>query len=156
MFDIGWSELIVVGIVALVVIGPRDLPKVLRTVGQAMTKVRRMASEFQGQFQDAMREAELADLKKQAEGLMETATSVNPLDQFEKIGDDLQRAIDKPAELATTDPGAIAAEPEPTPDALGAGQMPPVAAAAPVVPPELEQPAPAAESQPRTPENKSG
>jgi sec-independent protein translocase protein TatB len=156
MFDIGWSELLVIGIVALVVIGPKDLPKVLRTVGQMMTKVRRMASEFQGQFQEAMREAELADLKKQAEGLMETATSANPLNQFEKIGEDLQQALEKPIEPATTDPGAIAAEPEPTPEQIGAGQMPPVAAAAPVVPPELEQPAVAAEPQPRTPEDKGG
>ena len=145
MFDIGWGELLVIGIVALVVIGPKDLPKVLRTVGQAMTKVRRMASEFQGTFQEAMREAELADLKKEAEKLMDTATSGNPLNQFEKIGEDLQQAIDKPATSASADPGAIAAQPEP----IGAGQMPPVAAAAPVVPPELEQqPAPAAATEP--------
>ena len=148
MFDIGWGELLVIGIVALVVIGPKDLPKVLRTMGQMMTKVRRMASEFQGQFQEAMREAELADLKKQAEGLMETATSANPLNQFEKIGEDLQQAIDKPATPAPADPGAIAAQAEP----IGAGQMPPVAAAAPVVPPELEQqPAASLESAPAEP-----
>ncbi|MGL4974182.1 MAG: Sec-independent protein translocase protein TatB, partial [Bosea sp. (in: a-proteobacteria)] len=65
MFDIAWSELMVIGAVALVVIGPKDLPKALRTVGEAVGKVRRMASEFQGQFNDAMREAELHDLKKQ-------------------------------------------------------------------------------------------
>lgn len=64
MFDIGWSELLVVGVVALVVIGPKELPGVLRTVGQMVGKVRRMAGEFQGQFQEALREAELADLKK--------------------------------------------------------------------------------------------
>lgn len=65
MFDIAWSELMLIGAVALVVIGPKDLPKALRTVGQTVGKVRRMASEFQGQFNDAMREAELHDLKKQ-------------------------------------------------------------------------------------------
>ena len=64
MFDIGWSELLVIGVVALIAIGPKELPGVLRMVGQWMGKARRMASEFQGQFQEAMREAEMADLKK--------------------------------------------------------------------------------------------
>ena len=67
MFDIAWSEMVLIGAVALVVIGPKDLPKALRTVGQTIGRVRRMASEFQGQFNEAMREAELADLKKQVE-----------------------------------------------------------------------------------------
>jgi len=61
MFDIGWGELLLIGVVALIVIGPKELPGALRTLGQWMGKLRRMASEFQGQFQEAMREAELAD-----------------------------------------------------------------------------------------------
>jgi sec-independent protein translocase protein TatB len=142
MFDIGWSELLVIGIVALVVIGPKDLPKVLRTLGQMMTKVRRMASEFQGQFQEAMREAELADLKKEAEKLMEPVTSADPLQGLEKFGDELQQAIEKPVTPAAAP--AASSEPEP----IGAGQMPPVTAAAPVVPPELEQPAPVEPASP--------
>jgi len=64
MFDIGWGEFLVIGIVALIVIGPKELPGVLRSVGQGISKIRRMASEFQGQFQEAMREAEMAELKK--------------------------------------------------------------------------------------------
>jgi len=64
MFDISWGKLVVIGVIALIVIGPKELPAVLRTVGQWMGKMRRMAAEFQGQFQDAMREAEMADLKK--------------------------------------------------------------------------------------------
>lgn len=67
MFDIAWSEFMLIGAVALVVIGPKDLPKAMRTAGQAIGKIRRMAAEFQGQFNDAMREAELHDLKKQVE-----------------------------------------------------------------------------------------
>jgi sec-independent protein translocase protein TatB len=70
MFDFSWGELIVIGAVALIVIGPKELPAVLRTVGQWTTKIRRMASEFQGQFQEAMREAEMADLKRE----LDTAT----------------------------------------------------------------------------------
>ena len=69
MFDIGWSELLVIGVVALVVIGPKELPGVLRSVGFWIGKARRMAGEFQSQFQEAMREAEVADLKKEFDEL---------------------------------------------------------------------------------------
>ena len=65
MFDFGWGEIVVIGIVALIAIGPKELPTVLRTIGQCMGKVRRMATEFQGQFQEAMREAECPTCKKQ-------------------------------------------------------------------------------------------
>ena len=78
MFDIGWSELVVIGVVALIVIGPKELPAVLRTVGQWMGKIRRMASEFQGQFQEAMREAEIADLKKQVDDRQRHARPASP------------------------------------------------------------------------------
>ncbi|HEY7231537.1 MAG TPA: Sec-independent protein translocase protein TatB [Pseudolabrys sp.] len=84
MFDIGWGELVVIGIVALIAIGPKELPTVLRTLGQYMGKVRRMASEFQGQFQEAMREAELTELKKQAEDLK---SSVSDLGNFDPLAD---------------------------------------------------------------------
>ena len=69
MFDMSWGEVMVIGAVALVVIGPKDLPKALRTVGQMTGKIRRMAAEFQGQFNEAMREAELDDVKKQIQGV---------------------------------------------------------------------------------------
>ena len=86
MFDIGWSELLVIGVVALIAIGPKELPGVLRTVGQWMGKVRRMASEFQDQFHEAMREAEMADLKKQVDEASAKATSTfnNPLETAQK------------------------------------------------------------------------
>jgi sec-independent protein translocase protein TatB len=95
MFDIGWSELVVIGIVALIFIGPKELPSLLRTLGQMMTKVRSMASEFQGQFQEAMREAELDELRKQAEKLSSevTAAASNPL---EKATGELQSLLDAP------------------------------------------------------------
>ena len=62
MFDIGWSEFVLIAVVALIAIGPKELPGVLRTVGQWMGKARKMAAEFQSQFQEAMKEAEMADL----------------------------------------------------------------------------------------------
>ena len=74
MFDIGWSELVVIAVVALIAIGPKELPGVLRMVGQWMGKARKMAGEFQGQFQEAMREAEMADLKKTFDEVKDTAT----------------------------------------------------------------------------------
>lgn len=63
-FGIGSTELMLIAVVALIVIGPRDLPKVLRTVGQVMTKVRAMAREFQGHIEDAAKDVGLDDLKK--------------------------------------------------------------------------------------------
>jgi len=75
MFDIGWSELVVIGVVALIAIGPKELPGVLRMVGQWIGKARRMAGEFQGQFQEAMREAEMADVKKQFDDITQTASN---------------------------------------------------------------------------------
>ncbi|WP_428030354.1 Sec-independent protein translocase protein TatB [Ancylobacter sp.] len=76
MFDIGWTELLVIGVVALVVIGPNELPRVLRTVGQSVRKLRRMAGEFQGQFNEALREAELSDLKDSVSGLKNDLTGM--------------------------------------------------------------------------------
>jgi sec-independent protein translocase protein TatB len=73
MFDIGWGEFVVIAVVALIVIGPKELPAVLRAIGQWTTKIRRMASEFQSQFQEALREAEMADLKKEVDSLNDTA-----------------------------------------------------------------------------------
>ena len=75
MFDVGWSELVVIGVVALVVIGPKELPGVIRTVGKAVGKLRTMAGEFRGQFDEAMREAELHDVKKTFTDAADVATS---------------------------------------------------------------------------------
>lgn len=69
MFDIAWSELGVIAVVALVVIGPKDLPKVLRTVGQWTSKARTMAREFQSGVDDMVRESELDELRKAAKSV---------------------------------------------------------------------------------------
>jgi len=109
MFDIGWGELVVIGIVALIAIGPKELPTVLRTLGQYMGKVRRMASEFQGQFQEAMREAELVELKKQAEDLKSSVSDLGKLDPLAETQKQIESAFDD------------AAKPElPKPDSSGA------------------------------------
>jgi sec-independent protein translocase protein TatB len=84
MFDIGWGELLLIGIVALIAIGPKELPTVLRALGQWTAKLRRMASDFQNQFHEAMREAEMADLKKQVD---EMASEAKSYTKFDPIGD---------------------------------------------------------------------
>jgi sec-independent protein translocase protein TatB len=109
MFDIGWSELVVIAVVALIAIGPKELPGVLRMVGQWMGKARKMAAEFQGQFQEAMREAEMADLKKTFDDVKEAATgfaSDNVMTSLQKdVGEALRiDDIDKPAVSAADTP----------------------------------------------------
>jgi sec-independent protein translocase protein TatB len=69
MFDLSWSHILVVMVVAIVVIGPKDLPRVLRTVGRWTGKVKRMARDFQDQFNEALREAELDTMKNEVEEL---------------------------------------------------------------------------------------
>jgi sec-independent protein translocase protein TatB len=76
MFDIGSGELVVIGVVALIAIGPKELPGVLRTVGQWVARARRMAGEFQSQFNEAMREAEMADLKKSFDEVTDAARGI--------------------------------------------------------------------------------
>jgi sec-independent protein translocase protein TatB len=127
MFDIGWSELVLIAVVALIAIGPKELPGVLRMVGQWMGKARKMAAEFQGQFQEAMREAEMADLKKSFDEVKEAAagfTSGNIMTSLEKDVSSALRIddIDKPATttgetpaVATTDTPAIEPPVTPTP-----------------------------------------
>ena len=119
MFDIGWSELVVIAIVALIAIGPKELPGVLRAVGNYMGKIRRMASEFQGQFQEAMREAEVADLKKSVDEMTESATK--SFTDFDPIG-----SVRKEIESFTADP---LADKPPAPESVVARSASPEAAA---------------------------
>jgi sec-independent protein translocase protein TatB len=116
MFDIGGSELVVIAVVALIAIGPKELPGVLRMVGQWMGKARKMAAEFQGQFQEAMREAEMADLKKSFDEVKEAASGFGTGGLMTSLQKDVGNAlriddIDKPA----TDASAAASDPVVTP-----------------------------------------
>ncbi|MBV9051467.1 MAG: twin-arginine translocase subunit TatB [Hyphomicrobiales bacterium] len=88
MFDIAWSEMIIIGGVALVVLGPKDLPKALRAVGAMTAKARRMAAEFQEHFREAMREAELEGVRQEVANIhqdLSTTTSGLQSD-FNSIG----------------------------------------------------------------------
>lgn len=73
MFDITSSKLLILGLVALIVIGPKDLPALLRTLGKYMGMIKRQASEFRSQFEDAMRESELAEMRKEVDKMAQEA-----------------------------------------------------------------------------------
>jgi sec-independent protein translocase protein TatB len=118
MFDIGGGELLVIGVVALLVVKPKDLPGMFRTVGNAMGKVRRMASEFRWQFDEAMREAEIDQAKKAFTDINDVAQSVkpgfNPLDtirsEIQSVKEEIRAG--KPAAAAAT-PADVLPDPMP-------------------------------------------
>ena len=129
MFDIGWSEFVVIAVVALIAIGPKELPGVLRMVGQWMGKARKMAAEFQGQFQEAMREAEMADLKKSFDEVKDAATGLSPsniMTSLQKdVGDALQIGdIDKPVTDQPVDAQVASAIGEPVTPTTPAESVP--------------------------------
>jgi sec-independent protein translocase protein TatB len=136
MFDIGWGELLLIGIVALIAIGPKELPTVLRTLGQWMGKLRRMASEFQNQFQEAMREAEMADLKKQVDEVTSQAQSYANFDpvsevrrEFESAQQQIESAIGNNPTVETSSP--VAAPEGATPASATSTSIEPAAAPSP-------------------------
>ena len=130
MFNIGWSEYLVIAVIALVAIGPKELPGVLRMVGQWVNKARKMAAEFQGQFQEAMREAEMADLKKSFDEVKEAATGFASGDIMTSLHKDVTAAFgsdEKPAaavEASTPSEATSPAEETPSPVAEVAAAEP--------------------------------
>jgi sec-independent protein translocase protein TatB len=132
MFDIGWIELMVIAIVAIVVVGPKDLPRAMRFVGQWTGKMKKMAREFQGQFNEALREAELDTVKKDIEQIGKIDPLAGVRKEMAKV-DSAVRDATKPAA-----PAALAAS-EPV--------VPAVATEAPA-PPPVEPEAPVAEAKP--------
>ena len=106
MFDIGWSELLVIAVVAIVVVGPKDLPKLMRSFGHYAGKLRRVTADFQRQFEEAMRESEVEEVRKAIESV-----------KAERL--DLDAPIDKPVMLPKPQAAAAPVEPstKPTPAA---------------------------------------
>jgi sec-independent protein translocase protein TatB len=121
MFDFSWSELALIGVVALVVIGPKDLPRVMRTVGLWVGKARSIAREFQSSLDQMIRESELEEMRKS----VERASNVNLAREIERTIDpagELQKGLEPPSPppIPTTPespPPASAAPSEPAPDA---------------------------------------
>lgn len=145
MFEVGWTEMLVIAIVMIVVVGPKDLPNMLRTFGRTTAKLRAMASDFQKQFNEALKEAELDDVKKSVDelrGMSPMAEIRKQLNPFEQAAADVRSGVDaamKPKPAA--DPASsVASTPQATePLKNGATTMPGVngpeaAPAAPVFP----------------------
>jgi sec-independent protein translocase protein TatB len=118
MFDITSSKLLLLGIVALLVIGPKDFPALLRTIGKYVGIIRGHAKEFRAQFDEAMRESELSELKKDVESIaQETEASLRSTEQtVQKSFEDVRQSVDSSLEPLK----------QPEPVALDAG-APPIA-----------------------------
>jgi sec-independent protein translocase protein TatB len=112
MFDIGWSEMLVVGAVALVVIGPKDLPAALRQAGKWMGAVRRMASDFQGQVNEAMREAELDELRREVNNLKTGMGSM--ADPVRTAGTEMKALVEAKPTAPAPEPAPAVEAPKPT------------------------------------------
>jgi sec-independent protein translocase protein TatB len=114
MFDIGWSELLVVAVVAIVVVGPKDLPDMLRNLGKGMRTVRRMASDFQGQFNEALKEAELDDVRDEFNRMRSSARDLTRFNDLPSMArDELRNTIEGPSTTSVENPHLPAALPEP-------------------------------------------
>ena len=117
MFDIGWQELLVIGVVALVVIGPKDMPTAIRAVSRWAAKARALAREFQQGIDEVVREAELQDVKKNIEEVQtldlknEIAKTVDPTGEVAKSLDlsGVEKNLDDTARALTYEPSASAA-----------------------------------------------
>lgn len=129
---IGGFEILVIGIVALLVVGPKDLPLLMRKIGKVMARARAMANEFRSSFDEMARQSELDELRKEVQALR-TGQGMVPLGAeadaaFREIRDDLNRPLDEPVMLAAPDewPDSppvmtpLEAEPATAPKAKGA------------------------------------
>ena len=126
MFDIAWSELALIGAVALVVIGPKDLPKVMRVMGQWTRKARLLAGEFQNNFDEMVRQADLDDVRRQVQAVNPAALKDKVEAMVDSKGIEEALRID-PLTAATVTP-AVALD---APGALAAAEAPALPEAAP-------------------------
>jgi sec-independent protein translocase protein TatB len=135
MFDLGWGELLVVGAVALVVLGPKELPNALRTVTNLTKSARRLAGEFQSGINEIVREAELEDARKAAQSMTKGSISkafenaVDPTGEMKSTVSSLEKDVKQiksepispvgpiPPAPALSAPAAIKASPEPAQEA---------------------------------------
>lgn len=146
MFDIAWTEMLVIAIVLIVVVGPKELPGMLRTFGKTTAKLRVMAGDFRKQFDEALKEAELDDIKK----LAEDAKKLNPAGDLKKAFNPLETAgkdVRAGLEAAFNPPKAEPPKPKPpapkAEEPAAAVEAKPAAAAAVAAPVAKAKPAPA-------------
>ncbi|MDW5313809.1 Sec-independent protein translocase protein TatB [Rhizobium sp. PL01] len=114
MLDVGWTELVVIAIVLIIVVGPKDLPPMLRTFGKMMTKMRGMANDFRQQFDEALKEADLDDVRKtlsDAQKLNPANTIREAMNPLRQMGNDIKADLQK---ATTVDPAPKADVPAAT------------------------------------------
>jgi sec-independent protein translocase protein TatB len=138
-FGIGWTELLVIGVVALLVVPPKDLPVLLRTLGRYVGQMRRMATDFRSQFDQAMRDAEMSELRDSLK--KETDAIKSTVAESERSVQSAMREADKPIQAAGPSSSAI-------PPQGGAVASASVAAAAAAPAATTEPPTPATEPEP--------
>ena len=143
MLDIGWTELLVIAIVLIVVVGPKDLPPMIRAFGKTMANLRRMAGEFRTQFDDALREADMDDVRKtiaDAQSLNPASSIRDALNPLRQMGEDIKADLRK----VTTPPVTPAEMPAPAaPEGVVSESATPPAPLV-VTPSPLAEPAPVA------------
>ncbi len=149
MFDIGWTELLVIAVVLIVVVGPKDLPPMLRAFGKMTARARKVAGEFRAQFDEALREAELDDVRntisdaQKLNPVNSLREAMNPLRQMgNEIKADLQNStkVDNPAEQRPLEQGTGAATEAPPAEV----SAPAPSMSLPETPPVVPAPQPAA------------
>jgi sec-independent protein translocase protein TatB len=156
MFGFSWSEILIIGVVALVVIGPNDLPRAMKTAARWMSAGRKLAREFQGHVDDLVREAELDELREQARKLAMTPLSQH-IESFVDPDKEIAKGLAAPDNLHEFLSGAPAVTPVEEPAAL-----PPLEIANEPLPAEPAEiappPKPRAKRKPKTPaaESESG
>ncbi len=118
MFDFAWSEFGLIALVAVLILGPKELPQAMRTMAKVVRKVRGMASEFQGHFNDMIREAELDDVRKSVQKLSSTNISAEVNKMIDPTGEINSALKDDPfkEQPDVTDAGVPADSPEPSPE----------------------------------------
>jgi len=115
MFDLSWTELLLIAVVAVVFIGPKELPGALRTIGRFAAKARSMAREFQSNVDEMIRESELDEVRKQVQRV-----------QSGEYARELERSIDPKGEIATAlEPPQVSSAGEPPPPAPAPSEPPP-------------------------------
>lgn len=118
MFDLSWGEIALVGVIALLVIGPKELPGVLRGIGQALAKLRAMASDFQYQFNQALQEAEVDKVKSSIDSVNDSVSKSTSFDPIDYARDKIQSTVDEvKSALNPADPAAGTVGP-PAPDTI--------------------------------------
>jgi sec-independent protein translocase protein TatB len=124
MLGMGWQEIFLIAVVAVIVVGPKELPRVLRTASYWFRKVKDMAREFQSGIEDVIRESELQELRKELEETTKTDISQSLIDSVDPTGDfkgavqGLEDAITPVEEGQILDKATAIAEPAPADDAL--------------------------------------